>query len=66
MDKKTEYFIKKIEWGINDGNYTEAKIYYDILTENLQEGQHGKTVRKFQDLRIRLQRRPLLQHHPDR
>ena len=29
MDKKTEYFIKKIERAINDGNYTDAKIYYD-------------------------------------
>ena len=29
MDKKTEYFVKKIERAINDGNYTEAKIYYD-------------------------------------
>ena len=29
MDKKTEYFVRKIERAINDGNYTEAKIYYD-------------------------------------
>lgn len=29
MDKKTEYYIKKIEQAINGGNYTEAKIYYD-------------------------------------
>ena len=32
MDKKTEYFVKKIERAINDGNYTEAKIYYDKAT----------------------------------